>query len=150
MKNSNLINALIVAQSSIESVKNDATNPAFNSGYPTLKSVIDTVKKPLNENGIYFQQIAHDRDGGIGIETILHGHGDSLSSGVVPIPAVKTNPHGFGSALSYAKRYSLMLACGIASGDDDGNSAMQGFEQEPKVAKEKTVATKTTYSDAKF
>ena len=29
----------------------------------------------------------------------------------------------YGSALSYARRYSLTLACGLASEDDDGQSA---------------------------
>ena len=39
------------------------------------------------------------------------------------MPATKHDAQGFGSALSYARRYSLMAACGIAPEDDDGNQA---------------------------
>jgi hypothetical protein len=39
------------------------------------------------------------------------------------MPATKNDAQGFGSALSYARRYSLMAACGIAPEDDDGNAA---------------------------
>ena len=124
-----LINSLVKAQSEIGSVKKNAENPYFKSGYATLEAVIETVKKPLNDNGIYFQQVAHDKNGGIGVETILHGHGSSISSGSVYMPATKNDPHAFGSALSYAKRYSLMMACGLASEDDDGNKAVDSFKQ---------------------
>lgn len=125
-----LINALVKAQSEIGSVKKDAENPFFKSGYATLEAVIQAVKKPLNDNGIYFQQVAHDKEGAIGIETILNGHGSSISSGTVYMPATKNDPHAFGSALSYAKRYSLMMACGLPSEDDDGNKAVSTFRKE--------------------
>lgn len=39
------------------------------------------------------------------------------------MPATKHDAQGFGSALSYARRYSLMAACGIAPEEDDGNHA---------------------------
>ena len=58
-----------------------------------------------------------------------YGHGSSISSGTVYTPATKNDPHAFGSALSYAKRYSLMMACGLASEDDDGNKAVDSFKQ---------------------
>jgi 2-methylisocitrate lyase-like PEP mutase family enzyme len=46
-----------------------------------------------------------------------------LECGIVHFPAVKKDPQGYASALTYARRYSLMAACGIAPEDDDGNSA---------------------------
>jgi hypothetical protein len=39
------------------------------------------------------------------------------------VPATKQDAQGYGSALTYARRYSLMAACGIAPEDDDGNAA---------------------------
>ncbi len=39
------------------------------------------------------------------------------------VPANKQDPQGYGSALTYARRYSLMAVCGIAPEDDDGNAA---------------------------
>ena len=104
--NNELITALIKAQTEIESVSKDAKNPAFNSGYATLNAVLLAVKEPLNKNGIYFHQVVSEHDTGVVVETILYGHGGSISNGRVYIPAPKNNPHGFGSALSYARRYS--------------------------------------------
>jgi hypothetical protein len=42
--------------------------------------------------------------------------------GRLHVPALKHDPQGYGSALTYARRYSLMAACGIAAEDDDGNA----------------------------
>lgn len=147
-RNDYLINALVKAQSEIGNVKKDAENPYFKSGYATLEAVIETVKKPLNDNGIYFQQVAHDKEGGIGVETLLHGHGSSISSGTVFIPATKNDPHAFGSALSYAKRYSLMMACGLASEDDDGNKAVDSFKDNKTAPVKSFSSNKPAYAPA--
>ena len=121
-----LIEALVKAQSEINHAVQDADNPFFKSDYASLKSVIDGVKPHLNENGIYMQQISHDIPNGCCVETVFYGHGGTLSSGKVSIPATKNDPQQFGSALSYAKRYSLQMACGIATQkeDDDAEKAM--------------------------
>lgn len=121
--NSELINALIKAQIEMEAVSKDATNPAYNSGYATLNAVIEAVKKPLNKNGIYFHQETSFNETGCIVETILYGHGGEMKCGQIYIPAVKNNPHAFGSALTYARRYSLMTACGLGAEDDDANAA---------------------------
>ena len=122
-----LVNALIKAQQEINHVVQDGTNPFFKSDYATLKEVIDSVKKPLNDNGIYLQQESVIHENGTCVETIFYGHGGKLSTGKVFIPAVKHDPQAFGSSLSYAKRYSLLMACGVATKkeDDDGEVAMR-------------------------
>jgi hypothetical protein len=53
----------------------------------------------------------------------VHESGEQLSAGILSVPAAKQDPQGYGSALTYARRYSLMAACGIAPEDDDGNAA---------------------------
>jgi hypothetical protein len=45
-----------------------------------------------------------------------------FSAGKLHVPAVKHDAQGYGSALTYARRYSLMAACGIAPEDDDGQA----------------------------
>jgi rhodanese-related sulfurtransferase len=63
---------------------------------------------------------------GVTVETVLlHESGESIRCGKLHVPAPKQDPQGYGSALSYARRYSLMAACGIAPEDDDGNHASQ-------------------------
>jgi hypothetical protein len=78
----------------------------------------------LNDNGIYLLQKTYDCENGIILETIfIHESGESLECGLLHFPAVKHDPQGYASALTYARRYSLMAACGIAPEDDDGNQA---------------------------
>jgi hypothetical protein len=58
------------------------------------------------------------------VETVfLHESGEVLSTGRLHVPAVKADPQGYGSALTYCRRYALMTACGIAPEDDDGQAA---------------------------
>ena len=137
-----LVNALVKAQKEIDHVVQDGNNPFFKSDYATLKEVIDSVKKPLNDNGILLQQESHDCDNGACVETIFYGHGGKLSTGRVTIPASKHDPQAYGSALSYAKRYSLLMACGVATKkeDDDAEMAMQRNKSKSKSVKSKNTA----------
>lgn len=134
--NNELINALIKAQVEMDAVSKDAVNPVYSSGYATLNAVIEAVKKPLNSNGIYFHQETKYNDTGVIVETILFGHGGEMKCGEIYIPAVKQNPHAFGSALTYARRYSLMTACGLGAEDDDANEAQNSSKATsiPKAA----------------
>jgi len=125
-----LINALIKAQSEMDVAIKTGENPHFKSDYAPLDEVIKAVKKPLNDNGIFFLQKVYPADKGQCVETEFHGHGAVLTGGKVFVVADKTTPMGYGSALTYAKRYSLQTACGIPSGDDDGNEAEENFDEE--------------------
>jgi len=124
MKETNLIESLVKAQSEMTHAAFDQNNPHFKSKFASLKSVIDAIKPALNANGIFFMQVSHPLDHGVGIETIFCKADEKLSTGVVMVPVDKANAQGLGSALTYAKRYSLAMACGIAADvDDDGNGA---------------------------
>jgi len=119
-----LVEALTKAQSQMSHADLDETNPQFNSKFASLKSVIDAVKPALNKEGVWFVQKSLPIDSGIAIETVFYGYGEEISTGAVPVPAQKATPQGYGSAITYAKRYSLAMACGIsAAQDDDGNRA---------------------------
>ena len=124
MKETNLIESLVKAQSEMTHAAFDQNNPHFKSKFASLKSVIDAIKPALNANGIFFMQVSHPLDHGVGIETIFCKADEKLSTGVVMVPVDKANAQGLGSALTYAKRYSLAMALGIAADvDDDGNGA---------------------------
>ena len=119
-----LIESLVKAQSEMTHAQLDQINPQWKSKFASLKSVIDAVKPALNANGIFFMQISHPVDAGVGIETVFCKGDEKLSTGVVVVPVDKANAQGLGSSMTYAKRYSLAVACGIsASEDDDGNAA---------------------------
>lgn len=125
-----LVDGLIKAQAEIEHATKDGENPYFTSSYATLEQVISTVKPTLTKHGLMFQQISHERDGGACVETLLLGHGGVLGTGPVFIAASKKDAQAFGSAMTYAKRYSLSLACGIGHQKDDGKPVMQDDDGE--------------------
>lgn len=131
--NDKLIGALIKAQSEMTFASKTGTNPHFKSGYAPLETVIDAVKNPLNDNGIFYLQKVYLAEGGQCVETEFHGHGGVIKAGRVYVPADKQTPQGYGSALTYAKRYSLITACGLPSEDDDANSAESNYKAKPKA-----------------
>jgi hypothetical protein len=115
--------AFIKAKRAFSPALKDKTNPAFRSKYADLGACLDAVNDALLENGIALYQETHDDPSGVTVETVmLHESGESLRSGKFHVPAAKQDPQGYGSALTYARRYSLMTACGIAPEDDDGNA----------------------------
>jgi hypothetical protein len=116
--------AFVKAQSQFGAALKTSTNPHFKSRYADLTSCIEAVIDALNSNGIALIQQTHEVESGICIETVfLHESGEELRSGKLWLPASKQDPQGYGSALTYARRYSLMASCGIAPEDDDGNAA---------------------------
>jgi len=116
--------ALCKAQKEFSPALKTATNPHFKSKYVGLDGCVEAVIDALNNHGIYLMQRSHDCENGVKIETILlHESGEEFSGGVLHVPASKNDAQGYGSALTYARRYSLMATCGIAPEDDDGNAA---------------------------
>lgn len=116
--------ALVKAQKEFAPALKTNTNPHFKSKYVGLDGCVEAVIDALNNNGIMLMQKNHPNESGVAVETIfIHESGESISGGVLTVPASKQDPQGYGSALTYARRYSLMAACGIAPEDDDGNAA---------------------------
>lgn len=101
-----------------------ANNPHFRSKYADLGNVMDACLPALNEAGIALIQPTGEDEHGRYVETILiHGEsGESLSCRV-PLIVSKNDMQGYGSAVTYCRRYGLMAMAGIAPEDDDGNAA---------------------------
>jgi len=135
--------AMAKAFAQIEGAVKGKTNPAFRSKYADLAAVVDAVKPALAEHGLWFRQITHPADGGVCVETIIHhSSGEMLPCGPLFVPASKQDAQGFGSALTYCRRYSLMAAFGVPAEDDDGNAAVQSKPaQKPPVAINDTEGT---------
>jgi len=130
----NLAAAYVQAQAEIGAAIKGNTNPHFKSKYADLGAVMDAVKPTLAKYGLGFVQEVTEREGGVYVETvILHKSGESYRTGKLPMPAPKQDPHGYGSAITYAKRYSLQAAFGVPSEDDDGNKAAEGKQAETKA-----------------
>ncbi|MBT2300410.1 ERF family protein [Variovorax paradoxus] len=119
--------ALLTAQRAITFAVKDAKNPHFKSTYADLSSVIDAVKPALNEAGIVFLQMPapSDRDSLALTTRLVHESGEWIES-TATCPLQKSDPQGYGSAVTYLKRYSLASAVGLYQEDDDGNAASKG------------------------
>ncbi len=119
-----IASALVKAQKAFGPALKTSTNPAFRSKYAKLENCIEAVIDALNDNGIMLMQPTHLCEDGVIVETMfLHESGEQLSNGKLHVPASKHDAQGYGSALTYARRYSLLAACGIAAEDDDGEAA---------------------------
>ena len=116
--------AFVEAQKEFAPALKTSTNPHFKSRYVDLAGCVEAVIDALNTHGIALIQKTHDCENGVKVETIfMHETGEQISGGLIHVPADRQNPQGYGSALTYARRYSLMASCGIAPEDDDGNAA---------------------------
>lgn len=116
--------ALVKSQKQFGPALKTSSNPHFKSRYADLAACVEAVVDALNDNGIALIQQTHECDDGVIVETVfVHESGETYSAGKLHVPAAKQDPQGYGSALTYARRYSLMAACGIAPEDDDGNAA---------------------------
>lgn len=121
--------AMATAFGEIEAATKDAVNPAFKQGnkvskYADLTAVIDAIKPALIRHGLFFTQHPEPSERGVTLETwVHHAGGESLSLGKLFVPANKQDAQGYGSALTYARRYALVTAFGVPVEDDDGNAA---------------------------
>ena len=120
-----LATALAKAQGQIKGAVKDSANPFFKSKYADLASVVEAIRNAFAANGLsYIQSVEPSDKDEVRVETtILHSSGEWIGCGVLALPVSKVDAQGYGSALTYARRYSLSAATGVAPEDDDGNAA---------------------------
>lgn len=132
-----LASAMAAAFSEIEGATKSATGQVGQQKYKysDITAVIEAIKPALIAHDLFFTQHPEPSERGITVETWLHhAGGDSLSLGKLYVPANKQDAQGFGSALTYARRYALVTAFGVPTEDDDGNAAVksQAAASKPK------------------
>jgi len=116
---SELAAALAAAQGMMENAIMNRINPHFKSKYADLAAIFDAARKPLSANGLAIVQTISD---GVLHTRLLHTSGQWIAS-EHPLP-MSGRPQEIGSALTYARRYSLSALIGIAADeDDDANAA---------------------------
>lgn len=127
--------ALAKAQTEMENVAKDRENPHFRAKYATLAGVLDEVRPKLAKQGIMIHQATVNGEGSsVGVVTLLaHNSGQWIRSSFYVLPT-KPDAQGAGSALTYARRYSLMAAAGVAPEDDDGEAAIARPQGSPQRA----------------
>lgn len=102
--------------------------------YAPLDVVIEAVRKPLTENGLWFIQTLEDSGTGKYrlLTLLLHESGQFIESRA-PLLVEGEGNQRFASALSYMRRYSLISILGLsAEDDDDANIADRNVVRTPK------------------
>ena len=121
-----LAKALIAVQRDMAPALKDSTNPFCRSKYASLNSVMESCRPALLKHGIWLCQypVPVDNAGCIGLLTKLtHADSGQWQSSLTIVPLPKADPHGMGSAITYARRYALSAMLGIVTEDDDGEAA---------------------------
>lgn len=146
-----LSGALSKAQSAMKAAAFNRINPHFKNKYADLASVIDAIRDPLASNGLSFTQTTEIREGGfVLVTTLRHSSGQWVAS-EYPLP-IAAKPQELGSALTYARRYSLSaIACIAADEDDDaeGARATNQTSSAPQARQNPHVTRPEDLSDAK-
>lgn len=143
-----LATAMNLFQAELDVAKKSATNPFLKSSYADLESVIEAVREPLAIHGLSFVQMLGTtrHENAVAIETqIMHKSGEWIRSDFT-MPAPPEAARGvnimqtYGSVVTYAKRYALSAALGVATGED--NDGDTGASKVQKKAAPKAPAKK--------
>lgn len=151
-----LSKALSAAQGEIEAAVKDSVNPHFRSRYADLASVWRAIRGPLSRHGLAVVQVPRLTDAGVSVETILiHAVSGQQIVGVLEIPVPQRTAQAIGSAITYARRFSLAAIVGVAPDDDDDEAAVRPAQRtiQPPVATteaEDVFAAATTLEELKI
>ena len=143
----NIYEKIANIQDEVQNITKDAKNPHFGNSYATYEQVMNVLHPilrkhklmvyhsfeiPIHENQIPVTTVVRDlqfdeKTGTADLEKV---------STTLYIPMVKVDPQAAGSAITYAKRYSLLAMLGLGTEDDDAESASGNKPQaKPKVEK---------------
>lgn len=136
--------AFLHAQRSFSAALKDSANPYFKSKYADLSSVWGAAHEALHANGLTVMQPIRINEAGqtVVITNVRYQNGELIETSECPVLCKSPNdPQAMGSAITYARRYSLAAILGIVTTDDDGEAAMS----RTVTTKEDTKAKETTY-----
>lgn len=150
VKHGNIAAALAAAQGEMGRALKSANNPHFRIKYADLASVMDACMPALTAHGIAVIQPTGEDEAGRYVETILiHADSDGTLKCRVPLIVQKNDMQGYGSAVTYARRYGLMAMAGIAPEDDNGNAAAKAAPAREESPNPKAIeAAKASLSGA--
>jgi hypothetical protein len=148
-QNQKLCEALVKAVGELSNVAKTAANPYFKSKYAPLDAIIDATRPVLAKHGLAVIQEPLFMEGTAGVETtIVHKEGGSKSSTLL-LPLKDQSPQGVGSAITYARRYSLAAVLGIAAEDDDDGNISTGLAKKEEAKPAKSPVREISKEEAK-
>lgn len=146
-----LAKAIAAAQAELRPAPKDSNNPHFKSTYASLQSIADTARPILSKHGLAVIQTFERVEAGDVMHittTLLHISGGAIS-GTLSLKPERANPQGIGSAITYARRYSLAAILGMVTDDDDDANAASGKGSKPadNPIKKETLEKLRAYKD---
>lgn len=123
-----LAGALAKAQGGMAGAKKDSEGQVGQQKvkYADLASVWDVIRKPLSENGLAIIQRPSARQSSVTVVTdMVHESGQWIRMRLT-LPLDRQTAQGVGSAITYARRYSISALTGVAAEDDDDGAAASG------------------------
>lgn len=132
--------AIMAVKTKLQAVTKSANNPFFKSKYADLNTYLDEVEPLLEANElVLLQPVTVIETANIVSSIIMHKSGQFISSemSVVNAPDMQK----LGSAITYARRYTLGALLSMKAEDDDGNGAV-GKTPAPKAAATKPTPAK--------
>lgn len=155
-----LAKALLLVQKVLQPAVKDALNPFAKNKYATLNSIMDVCREHLIDNGIWLTQYPVPVEvGHMGLVTKLtHAETGQWQSGLLMMPLPKADPQGYGSAMTYGRRYALSAMLGIVTEEDDdglgydlgGMPAAKGSSRKRQVGQAKQATGKDNKPNVEF
>ena len=147
----NIAAALAEFQADVKDPARNGENPHFRSKYVQLDGLLAAVRPLLSKHGLSVIQSTGGDGQNISVSTMLmHKSGEWIETDALVLRAVKTDPQGAGSAVTYGRRYGLSAALGVArDDDDDGNAASAPPKAAVQPSKNKDYYIKQISSIAK-
>ena len=105
-------------QQQLSPLKKDSTNPFLKNKYVSLNLIIEILEPLLNQSNLLVTHFVND--GCVVTRVACLDSGQYLDS-LFPLPH-SDDPQKIGSAVSYARRYSLTALFNLTAEDDDGEA----------------------------
>lgn len=120
--NLNVLKAVFEVQKSLTPIRPEGDNEHFNSSYLTFDQVWQTLQPLFAETGLLcLQNIWNDEARPMLVTQIIHVDTGEKIISHCPLLVERNSMQGLGSAITYARRYSLCALFGMSELDDDGN-----------------------------
>jgi hypothetical protein len=144
--NQNIQTAFIAARMEMEAPVKSAVNPHFHSRYAPLEELVRVTFGPLAKYGLMLSQNTRAKDGRMVLETRILSADASLEFGDYDL-GQQTNQQAMGSAVTYARRYTIAAIFGLAAEDDDDGNAASAPQPKPAAAAKPSAEKRSIHPD---
>ena len=150
---SHIAKALVGAQADVGVALKNQENAHFKSQYADLPAVLEVATPALAKHGLALVQCPGEGEGTLTLTTLLlHESGEWMVLPPASMPLQARTAHGYGSAISYLRRYTTQACLKISVGldDDDANEASAQAPMASVPKKKAKAAFKPTADDAEL